>query len=56
MKKITFILFYSYQYIVFPQTKRAINVDDLWAMKRIGSYDISPDGKNSCIYTYQLHF
>ena len=28
-----------------PQTKRAINIDDLWAMKRIGSYDVSPDGK-----------
>lgn len=30
---------------IIPQTKRAINVDDLWAMKRIGSYDVSPDGK-----------
>ncbi len=29
----------------FAQTKRAITVDDLWAMKRIGTYDISPDGK-----------
>ena len=27
------------------QTKRAITVDDLWAMKRIGSYSVSPDGK-----------
>ena len=31
--------------LVFPQTKRAITVDDLWAMKRIGSYSVSPDGK-----------
>ena len=31
--------------LVFPQTKRAITVDDLWAMKRIGAYDVSPDGK-----------
>ena len=31
--------------LALPQTKRAINVDDLWAMKRIGSYDVSPDGK-----------
>ncbi|MDP2363100.1 MAG: DPP IV N-terminal domain-containing protein [Ignavibacteria bacterium] len=31
--------------MIFPQTKRAITVDDLWAMKRIGSYDVSPDGK-----------
>ena len=30
---------------IIPQTKRAITVDDLWAMKRIGSYDVSPDGK-----------
>lgn len=29
----------------FAQTKRAITVDDLWAMKRIGSYSVSPDGK-----------
>ncbi len=27
------------------QTKRAITVDDLWAMKRIGSFSVSPDGK-----------
>ena len=32
-------------FIFFPQIKRAITVDDLWAMKRIGTYDISPDGK-----------
>jgi len=25
--------------------KRELTVEDLWAMKRIGSYDISPDGK-----------
>jgi dipeptidyl aminopeptidase/acylaminoacyl peptidase len=30
---------------VFPQTKRAITADDLWAMKRIGAYDVSSDGK-----------
>lgn len=30
---------------IFPQTKRVISVDDLWAMKRIGTYDVSPDGK-----------
>jgi dipeptidyl aminopeptidase/acylaminoacyl peptidase len=27
------------------QTKRAMTVEDMWAMKRIGAYDISPDGK-----------
>lgn len=30
---------------IIPQSKRAITVDDLWAMKRIGTYDVSPDGK-----------
>lgn len=29
----------------YAQTKRAISVDDLWAMKRIGSFSVSPDGK-----------
>ena len=45
MKKIL-LFFFTISVIVFPQIKRAINVDDLWAMKRIGTYDISPDGKN----------
>jgi dipeptidyl aminopeptidase/acylaminoacyl peptidase len=44
MKKIFLILSFI-SIVVFPQTKRAINVDDLWAMKRVGSYDVSPDGK-----------
>lgn len=44
MKKI-FLILLTIPFLVFPQTKRAINVDDLWAMKRIGSYDIAPDGK-----------
>ncbi|MFO7525430.1 MAG: S9 family peptidase, partial [Ignavibacteriaceae bacterium] len=44
MKKFFLLLFFI-TIIVFPQQKRAISVDDLWAMKRIGSYDISPDGK-----------
>ncbi|MBS4034789.1 MAG: S9 family peptidase [Ignavibacterium sp.] len=44
MKKI-FLLLFFFSVTVFPQSKRAISVDDLWAMKRIGSYDVSPDGK-----------
>ena len=44
MKKI-FLLFIVFSITIFPQPKQAISVDDLWAMKRIGSYDISPDGK-----------
>ncbi|KUG25094.1 alanyl dipeptidyl peptidase [hydrocarbon metagenome] len=27
------------------QDKQPISIDDLWAMKRLGSFDISPDGK-----------
>jgi dipeptidyl aminopeptidase/acylaminoacyl peptidase len=44
MKKY-FLLFLFIPFLAFPQTKRAITVDDLWAMKRIGTYDLSPDGK-----------
>jgi dipeptidyl aminopeptidase/acylaminoacyl peptidase len=39
------LLFLFIPFLTLPQTKRAITVDDLWAMKRIGTYDISPDGK-----------
>lgn len=47
MKKIfsPLIIFLIISISVFSQTKRAINVDDLWAIKRIGSYDVSPNGK-----------
>lgn len=44
MKKI-FLLLFCFSVSIFPQSKRAISIDDLWAMKRIGSYDVSPDGK-----------
>lgn len=44
MKKI-FLLLLLFSVTVFPQSKQAISVDDLWAMKRIGAYDVSPDGK-----------
>jgi dipeptidyl aminopeptidase/acylaminoacyl peptidase len=44
MKKIIFITILI-SFATFPQTKKAITVDDLWAMKRIGTYDISPNGK-----------
>jgi dipeptidyl aminopeptidase/acylaminoacyl peptidase len=32
-------------FMLFAQEKHPLNVDDLWAMKRIGSFDLSPDGK-----------
>jgi len=40
-----FLLSFIITILIFPQTKSAITVDDLWAMKRIGSYSVSPDGK-----------
>ena len=44
MKKILFLLC-LFSLVTFSQSKRAISVDDLWAMKRIGTFDVSPDGK-----------
>jgi dipeptidyl aminopeptidase/acylaminoacyl peptidase len=44
MKKFIFILL-AIPFLLFAQTKRAINVEDLWSMKRIGSFDLSPDNK-----------
>ncbi|MCZ7601949.1 MAG: S9 family peptidase [Melioribacteraceae bacterium] len=39
------------------QEKRAITIDDLWAMKRIGSFDVSPDNKtiafDQTIYSFE---
>ncbi len=42
---IPLLLTFLISIFIIPQNKRAINVDDLWAMKRIGNYDVSPDGK-----------
>lgn len=42
---ISLLLTFLISIFIIPQNKRAINVDDLWAMKRIGNYDVSPDGK-----------
>ncbi|MFH1197082.1 MAG: S9 family peptidase [bacterium] len=46
MKKyfIPFIIFISLINI-YPQQKHAITVEDMWAMKRVGSVVLSPDGK-----------
>src|SRR3990172_11163978 len=43
LKKLLVILFIPT--LIYSKTKRAISVDDLWAVKRIGTYDVSPDGK-----------
>jgi len=44
MKKF-FILSLLIVVSVYPQIKRPITIDDLWNMKRIGSFDVSPDGR-----------
>jgi dipeptidyl aminopeptidase/acylaminoacyl peptidase len=44
VKKIIFLIIVI-SVSIFPQSKRAMTIDDLWAMKRIGTYDVSPDGK-----------
>jgi dipeptidyl aminopeptidase/acylaminoacyl peptidase len=38
------------------QTKRAMTIEDMWNMKRIGSFDISPDGKTIAfsVTTYSM--
>jgi len=44
MKKLfTLIFLFTFAAVTFSQEKRAISIDDLWNMKRIGSYDVSPD-------------
>lgn len=43
MKKI-FLAILLFSITMVPQNKHAITVDDLWAMKRITSFDVSPDG------------
>jgi dipeptidyl aminopeptidase/acylaminoacyl peptidase len=47
--------------LIFPfsvqcQTKHSLTVDDLWAMKRVGSFDLSPDGKTIAfsVTTYNM--
>lgn len=41
------------------QEKHAMTVDDLWAMKRIGSFDISPDGNTiafeQTVYSFEAN-
>ncbi len=32
--------------VLFPQQKRIMTIDDLWAMQRLGTYSLSPDGKS----------
>ena len=41
---ITILMLLIFTSVTFSQEKHAITVDDLWNMKRIGSYDIAPNG------------
>jgi dipeptidyl aminopeptidase/acylaminoacyl peptidase len=43
MKKI-FLAILLFSITIVPQNKHTITVDDLWAMKRVTSFDVSPDG------------
>ncbi len=46
MKRILFfVIFSALTFGITAQQKRAITVDDLWAMNRIGSVVVSPDGE-----------
>ena len=55
MKTFLAILF-CFPIILIAQQKHPLNVDDLWAMKRIGSFDLSPDGKSIAfsVSTYNM--
>ncbi len=44
MKKLLLFLLLI-PFISYSQSKHPLTVDDLWAMKRVGTYDLSPDGK-----------
>lgn len=46
MKKLLVIIILFISAVSFyAQAKRAMTIEDMWNMKRIGSYDVSPDGK-----------
>ncbi len=55
MKKL-FLIFALLPLILTAQTKHAITVQDLWNMKRIGSFDLSPDAKTIAfsVTTYSM--
>ncbi|MDR3610743.1 MAG: S9 family peptidase [Ignavibacteriaceae bacterium] len=40
-----FLIFLLLPFFTFSQNKRALTVDDLWKMKRVGYFEPSPDGK-----------
>ncbi|MBA4316983.1 MAG: S9 family peptidase [Flavobacterium sp.] len=57
MKKLfTIIILFIFALQLTAQTKRAMTVEDMWNMKRIGAYDVSPDGKTIAfsVTTYRM--
>lgn len=44
MKRLSLFLIFIFPLLVFGQQKRAITVDDLWAMQRINSFDVNSGG------------
>ncbi len=55
MKKILFF-FLIITLNIFAQSKKAISIDDLWAMQRIGTAALSPDGKSIVFTTTSYSF
>ncbi len=46
MKRFSILLLFIITTIsIFAQQKHAMTIEDMWNMKRIGGYDVSPDGK-----------
>jgi dipeptidyl aminopeptidase/acylaminoacyl peptidase len=57
MKKIlTMVLLFITILSLNAQSKRAMTIEDMWNMKRIGGYDVSPDGKTIAfaVTTYKM--
>ncbi len=55
MKKLFFFLL-LFPFVISSQTKHPLTVEDLWAMKRVGTFDLSPDGKTIAfsVTTYDM--
>ncbi len=55
MKKLLLLLSLI-PFIISSQTKHPLTVEDLWAMKRVGTFDLSPDGKTIAfsVTTYDM--
>jgi len=51
-----FTLLFCLPFILIAQEKHPLTVDDLWAMKRIGTFDLSPDGRTIAfsVTTYSM--